>query len=194
MPLHDIPHDHFEVAPVIVEIVDMALARIEERPVGTALPAPIEGHDGETAAAQFGDHLEILLNELATSLHDDHGARLAARGRPPAGKAQRQPSGARDRADNRLGWNWQGVGSDEFQGDGDLKGDDATILQPQPDEMIWAAADGSSEPDDGCARRDRRTIHRLQPGDLATRRIDDRQHSTPVRVRWRAPPRSHPCA
>ena len=59
----------------------------DERALGQALPAPVEGGDGKAARAQLAHGLEIFLDEFGAALEQAHRA-LAARRRMPARKAQ----------------------------------------------------------------------------------------------------------
>src|SRR6516225_2884610 len=72
---------------VLRETAHVALAPIAQRPLGSALAAPIEDGDGKAACAQVTHGLEIFLDELGAARKQAHGA-LAARRRRPAGKAQ----------------------------------------------------------------------------------------------------------
>ena len=75
-----------EIAFVNFKIVDMALAPVAELAFRKALTAPIQGDDGEAAGQQFGDRLEIVLDEFGAAGQNHDGA---ARLRPavPAGGA-----------------------------------------------------------------------------------------------------------
>ena len=83
---HDLLHQRFDVALVFREVADVALARIGQRALGAALPAPVDGGDGKAAGAQFAHRLEIFLDEFGAALEQAHRA-LAARRRMPARKA-----------------------------------------------------------------------------------------------------------
>ena len=77
-----IAHDRFEIDLVFGEIAHMPLAAIAQHPPRQALPTPIEGHDGEAAAAQVAHHLEIFLDEFRAPLEDTDGALAPGRRRP----------------------------------------------------------------------------------------------------------------
>ena len=81
-------HEGFEVVVVFLEAVDMAFHAVAQTPFGPALPAPVERGNGEAAAAQVADGLEVLFDGLAAALHQADGAERLARRRAPAGIAQ----------------------------------------------------------------------------------------------------------
>ncbi len=72
---------------VFGEVADMAFARIGQRALGQALPAPVERRDRKAARAQLAHRLEIFLDELGAAL-EQADRPLAARRRMPARKAQ----------------------------------------------------------------------------------------------------------
>jgi hypothetical protein len=87
---HDLTHEGVEIDVVAGEIPDIALARIAQRAIRQALPAPIQRGNREAAGAQIPHGLEIFLDELRPALKQADGA-LASRRRRPARKAQRNP-------------------------------------------------------------------------------------------------------
>ena len=87
---HDVLHEAQEVLVELGEIPDVTLERVGERALRAALPAPVERCHGEAAAAQIGDHLEILFDVLATALEQAHRATPGAAGRAPDRIAQRR--------------------------------------------------------------------------------------------------------
>ena len=87
---HHLRHEGVEVDGVLREVLDVALVVVGERALREALPAPVEGHDRETARAQIAHRLEIFFNVFGAALQDDDGA-PAARRRLPAAKAQSHP-------------------------------------------------------------------------------------------------------
>ena len=94
------PTKRVEIALVERKIVDVALARILQLSRRTALPAPIQRRDGETAIEQLLDRLEIFLDEFGAPAQDRHGAARSARGNP-ARRAQLHPVDGASRRDDR---------------------------------------------------------------------------------------------
>src|SRR5690606_543733 len=96
---HDVLHEAHEVAVVFPEAAHVSLAWIGKLPLRTALTAPIHGGDGEAAAAQVGDDLEIFFDELGPAAKQaDRAASRHAR-RIPARKAQLRAVIAAERPD-----------------------------------------------------------------------------------------------
>ena len=98
---HDLVHQRLEVALVFGKVADMALARIGQRALGTALTAPVESGDSKAAGAQFTHGLEIFLDELGAALEQAHRA-LAARRRKPARKAHAHAVAGLERAGDHI--------------------------------------------------------------------------------------------
>ena len=105
---HDLANKGIEIDVVAGKVPDIALARVAQRPIRQALPAPVERGHREAAGAQIAHGLEIFLDEFGAALEQAHGA-LAPRRRRKARKAQRdavrslQGSGHHVLGD-RIGW------------------------------------------------------------------------------------------
>jgi hypothetical protein len=78
---HDFAHEGFDVALILREVAHVALERIAQRPLRTALPAPIHGRDREAARAEVAHGLEIFLDEFGAALEQADGALAAGRRR-----------------------------------------------------------------------------------------------------------------
>ena len=85
---HDILHEADEVAVVLPEAAHVALARIRQHALRAALAAPVHGRDGKAAAAQIGDDLEVLFDELGAAAEQADGAAARHARRIPARVAQ----------------------------------------------------------------------------------------------------------
>ena len=93
-----------EIALILREVVDMALARIGEFALRTALAAPVQRDDLESARQQVVDGLEIFFDEFGASLKQrDRRARRA--GRRKARHAQRHIVHGVERVNPRAGRN-----------------------------------------------------------------------------------------
>ena len=95
MRLEDRRDQRLEIALELGEVVDVALARIAQRPVRAALAPPVERGDRKPALEQVAGHLEIFLDELAPSPEQRHRAPRRV-GRRPADGAQPDAVGRMD--------------------------------------------------------------------------------------------------
>src|SRR5262249_3752530 len=105
----------FEIEMVFVEAAYIALARILERALRSALPAPVERRYREAARTQVAHGLEILLDELGSALEQADRALLSRR-RRPARIAQLDAVGRLERATNDVLGHWVGGDGDEGHG------------------------------------------------------------------------------
>ncbi len=94
---HDVVDEGFEVDLVVGESPHVALARIAQRALRPALPAPVDRRDREAARAQVAHGLEVFFDELGASLEQADGA-LAPGRRLPAGEAKLDPVAGLERA------------------------------------------------------------------------------------------------
>ena len=74
--------ENLQIALILREVVDMALARVGEFALRAGLAAPIERHHVEAATAQLLDRLEIFFDEFIVALKQRHrAARTSAAGK-----------------------------------------------------------------------------------------------------------------
>src|SRR6478735_10639032 len=70
------------------QTADMPLAFTRDEALRTALAAPVEGENVETAAAQLGDRLAVAFDELRAPLDDHDGTTHSLYCRVPAREAE----------------------------------------------------------------------------------------------------------
>ena len=85
---HDLLEELFEVADIVVEIVDIAARRIAQHAAGIALAAPVDERRAKAAGAEIADRLEIFLDAFVAAGQDDDGALERPAGGAEAGIAQ----------------------------------------------------------------------------------------------------------
>ena len=64
----NLPQYRIQILVIVGEIRDMRLAGIGQKPLRSALSAPVEGDDRKPAVAQLVDHLEIFLDIFALAV------------------------------------------------------------------------------------------------------------------------------
>jgi hypothetical protein len=66
----DLVHETGDVVAIVGKTPHMAFQRIADETPGAPLTAPVKHGDGEAAAPQLANHLEIFLDELGAARED----------------------------------------------------------------------------------------------------------------------------
>ena len=102
---HDILHEAGEVALVLPEAADVALARVGQHALRAALAAPVHRRHRKSAPAQVGDDLEVFLDELGAAAEQADRAPPRRARRIPAREPELGPVVAAERSDRNAARN-----------------------------------------------------------------------------------------